>query len=100
MTTIASALARLGTAWTLVVVTLAGLARAHRNRRDVTPLLDLGDRELRDIGLTRDDLRYALRQKLARDPSVVLMIRAVDRRSVSRIVAARRLAARLVKEAA
>jgi uncharacterized protein YjiS (DUF1127 family) len=88
MTLALSPAARFAAAWTQVLGSTVAVARALLNRRAVAPLLELNDRELRDLGLTRDDLRTALRQPLVRDPSVVLMVRAVDRRSLARAAAA------------
>jgi hypothetical protein len=39
-----------------------------RNRRETRALLDMNDSQLADIGLTRDDVRHALRQPLTHDP--------------------------------
>ena len=55
-------------AWTNAVAIVVAFGRAVRNRRRVAPLLELNDRELRDLGLTRDDLRAAMAQPLLRDP--------------------------------
>lgn len=66
--------------------TAAG-SRAIAHRWEVRTLLELDDRALRDIGLARDDVRRALDQPLAKDPSTFLMIRAVDRRSRRRALA-------------
>ncbi len=40
-----------------------------RNRRETRALLYMNDHQLADIGLSRDDVRHALRQPLTRDPS-------------------------------
>ena len=37
-------------------------ARRARSRRELRVAQDLGDHLLRDIGLTRDEIRHALRQ--------------------------------------
>jgi uncharacterized protein YjiS (DUF1127 family) len=47
----------------------ARLNALWRNRRETRALLDMNDSQLADIGLTRDDVRHALRQPLTRDPS-------------------------------
>jgi uncharacterized protein YjiS (DUF1127 family) len=70
-----------------VVLGIAAFVRALTHRREVHQLLDLDDRSLRDIGLTRDDVIGALAQPMAKDPSVVLLVRSVDRRSRLRSVA-------------
>lgn len=48
---------------------LARLNTLWRNRRETRAMLDMNDSQLADIGLTRDDVRHALRQPLTRDPS-------------------------------
>ena len=57
----------------------AGLAHAWRQRRELTRLIDLDDRMLADIGLTRQDLTAALAEPLLVDASESLA--AVARRS-------------------
>jgi uncharacterized protein YjiS (DUF1127 family) len=52
------------------------LCKAFAHRRHVTVLSGLDDRMLRDIGLTRNDVRDAIRQPLWRDPTAVLASRA------------------------
>jgi uncharacterized protein YjiS (DUF1127 family) len=47
----------------------ARLNALWRNRRETRALLDMNDSQLADIGLTRDDVRHALRQPLTHDPS-------------------------------
>lgn len=48
------------------------LTKVLRNRRDLELLAGADDRMLRDIGLTRSDLRSALSVPLWRDPAHVL----------------------------
>jgi uncharacterized protein YjiS (DUF1127 family) len=48
---------------------LARLNTLWRNWRETRAMLDMNDSQLADIGLTRDDVRHALRQPLTRDPS-------------------------------
>jgi uncharacterized protein YjiS (DUF1127 family) len=63
--------------WTLV----KGSAQRIRNRRAVMQLLDWDDHALRDIGLTRADIRLSLGMPLGEDPSMQLMSWAQERRS-------------------
>ena len=58
----------------------ADLAKALRDRREVRRLIELDDRALHDIGLTRTDVEGALSSPLSRFPSAVL-IQAAERRS-------------------
>ena len=53
---------------------LLHLARAARNRRQVTALRELDDHLLRDIGLQRADVLAVLAQPRHRDPSRMLKI--------------------------
>ncbi|NNM72974.1 DUF1127 domain-containing protein [Enterovirga aerilata] len=64
----------------LVLRTIAGFVRALIHRREVRKLLELDERSLRDIGLIRNDVIGALDQPLVKDPSVILLVRSVDRR--------------------
>lgn len=66
---------------------LAGFFRAVANRREVKGLLELDDRELRDIGLMRCDVIGALNEPMARDPSRILVVRRVERRTRDRTLA-------------
>ena len=52
---------------------VASILRAIANRRDITQLTHLDDHALKDIGLTRSDVRGALEVSLFDDPSRVLM---------------------------
>ena len=63
------------------------LQRLH-NRRAVLALLDWDERALKDIGLTRADVRLALGLPLREDPSARLEAWALERRA-SRPAAAR-----------
>lgn len=63
-------------------------AKAIARRRMLAQLDEFDDRMLRDIGLTRSDLRDASAGPLWQDPTSVLVVRSVERR------ASRRLAAR------
>ena len=77
-----------------VVLGMTALVRAITHRREVRTLLELDERSLRDNGLTRNDVIGALHQPLVKDPSVILLVRSVDRRSQlrARAAATRRLA--------
>jgi len=52
------------------------LYKTIKHRRDVSVLADQDDRLLADIGITRDDLRHAIRQPPWHDPTEVLRRRA------------------------
>jgi hypothetical protein len=64
--------------------TVFGCIRAIGNRRDVHLLLEMDERALKDIGLTRHDVLGALANPLLRDPSKILLVRSVERRARSR----------------
>lgn len=67
----------------LLAAALASLrkfAQAVKNRRDAATLAGMDERMLRDIGLTRSDLRDAYAEPLWRDPTDILAARAQDRR--------------------
>lgn len=55
-------------------------ARTYRNRALLQAMAELGDHELKDIGLTRQDLGDAAVAPLGADPSLVLVARAEERR--------------------
>lgn len=59
---------------------IAAAYRAWRNRRAVIGLLDLDDRMLRDIGLTRGDVTAALSGPRLQDPSTRLRALSAERR--------------------
>ncbi|MFT0860493.1 DUF1127 domain-containing protein [Ancylobacter sp. G4_0304] len=71
-----------------------GFARAVYHRHTLSQLGEFDDRMLKDIGLTRSDLRDAASGPLWQDPTAVLVVRAVERR------ASRRNVARAVKQIA
>jgi uncharacterized protein YjiS (DUF1127 family) len=52
------------------------LLSALRNRRAAHRLAEFSDRDLADIGLTRDDVGYGLSQPLSVDPTVEFAHRA------------------------
>jgi uncharacterized protein YjiS (DUF1127 family) len=57
------------------------VAQRIRNRRAVVRLLDLDDHALKDIGLTRCDVRRSLALPLREDPSTELRLVALERRA-------------------
>jgi uncharacterized protein YjiS (DUF1127 family) len=57
-----------------------------KNRHETMRLAGLDDRMLADIGLNRSDLRDAFAELPWRDPSDVLVRRAAERRSSSRLI--------------
>ncbi|MDI4666339.1 DUF1127 domain-containing protein [Xanthobacter autotrophicus] len=70
------------------VVNVAGaIARAAERRRVMVELSGLDDHMLRDIGLTRSDLRDAASGPVLADPTRVLMLRATERRTAARLAA-------------
>lgn len=68
-------------ATTGVLGRVLGLIRALRHRGEVRRLAELDDRTLKDMGLTRVEVMGALAEAITRDPSAVLMVRSVERRS-------------------
>ncbi len=66
---------------------VVSLWTAVLHRRDVVRLLDLDDRQLRDIGLIRNDVLGALAEPITHDPSHVLLDRSTDRMSRVRALA-------------
>lgn len=60
---------------------IARAAGAFNGRRIVADLGRMDDRMLRDIGLSRSDLRDAASASRLEDPTVVLFRRAAERRS-------------------
>ena len=58
-----------------------GIAAAWRRRNDMAVLASFDDVMLKDIGLSRGDLRDAIAQPLWRDPTAVLERRRNERRS-------------------
>ncbi len=57
------------------------VARALKHRHDAQMLAGLDERMLKDIGLTRSDLRDAYAEPIWRDPTAVLVERAGERRT-------------------
>ena len=60
---------------------LISLYKRRQNRQSIVSLSDFNDHQLADIGLTRDDLRHALRGGPFDDHSMDLMRAALRRRS-------------------
>ncbi len=60
-------------------------AKALHRRRILAELGEFDDRMLRDIGLTRGDLRDAVAGPLWQDPTSVLVVRAVEKRAARRL---------------
>ncbi|QFR34597.1 DUF1127 domain-containing protein [Ancylobacter sp. TS-1] len=60
---------------------------AMARRRHLSQLGEFDDRMLRDIGLTRADLRDASSGPLWQDPTAVLVVRSVERRAARRLTA-------------
>ncbi len=67
------------------ISTVNKLARAVEHRRIVSQMLEFDDYLLRDVGLTRSDLRDAASEPIWSDPSHVLVSRAVERRAANRL---------------
>lgn len=64
-----------------VFALLKFVARRWANRRAVRDLLDWDDNALRDIGLTRADVRLALGLPMSEDPSARLTDWVLERRT-------------------
>ena len=80
-TTVGSRVTRIaGAAASLV----ASLWQAHLGRRAANQLLDLDDRMLRDMGVTRGDVRAAMALPVRTDPSRHLFAVAEERRAAMR----------------
>jgi len=54
--------------------------RSWTQRRNLVKLGDFDDRQLADIGITREDLGWALNLPYSHDPSMALQERATRRR--------------------
>jgi uncharacterized protein YjiS (DUF1127 family) len=64
----------------VVAKRVSGVLRAMKHRHDAQMLAGLDERMLKDIGLTRSDLRDAYAEPIWRDPTAVLVERAGERR--------------------
>ena len=59
---------------------LRSALRAWRSRRKLTSLLDLDDHMLADVGVTREDVKWALDLPFSHDPGLELQRRALHQR--------------------
>ena len=55
--------------------------RAWSGRHKLTSLLDLDDHMLADVGVTREDVRWALELPFSHDPALALQQRALRNRA-------------------
>jgi uncharacterized protein YjiS (DUF1127 family) len=56
-------------AWAALTAPLKKFSAALRHRRELEQLARFGDRELRDLAVTRNDIDFALAEPLWRDPA-------------------------------
>ncbi len=75
-----------------VIAMIPAATRGYLNRGPVLQMLEMDDRMLRDIGITRSDITCALAGSPTSDPSTRLRIYAVERRAGNRAQARERLA--------
>lgn len=84
-----TAFASFGVAASAVLLAAAlrviGLVKAVARRRVIADLAEFDDRMLRDIGLSRSDLRDAASAPVWQDPTSVLVVRAVEKRAARRL---------------
>lgn len=71
-----------------VIAGIRAVLRALKNRRNAAMLAERDDRMLKDMGLTRSDLRDAYAEPLWRDPTEILVKRAGERRASRQRMAA------------
>lgn len=69
-----------GAAFRRVVRGFGGVARAFEGRRVLSDLASFDDRMLKDIGLSRSDLRNAAAEPIFRDPTAILAGRVEESR--------------------
>jgi len=67
-----------------VVNPVVCFARAWKNRREMSKLLEWDGRMLADIGVTEGDVRSALAVPADEDPSLRLTLLAIERRAAAR----------------
>ncbi|MFG1429556.1 DUF1127 domain-containing protein [Xanthobacter sp. V2C-8] len=79
-------MAAAGRAAAWAVTGLAAMARTIEHRRVMARLGALEDHMLRDIGITRADVRDAVSAPLGADPTRVLVLRATERRAARRLL--------------
>jgi uncharacterized protein YjiS (DUF1127 family) len=72
------------------IAIIPSVVRGYLNRGPVLEMLDMDDRMLRDIGITRMDITSALAASPLGDPSTRLRIYAVERRAGNRAQARER----------
>lgn len=65
-------------------ITIQSLLMCFQRRNMVNQLLGLDDHMLRDMGLSRSDVVDAASEPIWRDPSRLLKVRAVERRTLER----------------
>ncbi|MFG1402767.1 DUF1127 domain-containing protein [Xanthobacter sediminis] len=82
----AAFVAAAGRAAAWAVTRLAVVARTIESRRVMTDLAALEDHMLKDIGITRADVRDAVSAPLGADPTRVLVLRATERRAARRLL--------------
>ena len=66
--------------------TVATIAERFRHRREVSDMLEMDDRMLKDVGLVRSDVLGALAQPWLDDPSATLRARSIDHRTRRRAI--------------
>ncbi|MFG1478131.1 DUF1127 domain-containing protein [Xanthobacter sp. V4C-4] len=64
---------------------LDAAGRAFERRQVMADLAALDDHMLRDIGITRADIRDAIGAPVGADPTLVLVLRATERRAALRL---------------
>lgn len=66
---------------------LGAVGHMLEQRRIIAELATFDDRMLRDIGITRSDLRDASAVRIPQDPTRMLVLRATERRAAVRLAA-------------
>lgn len=70
--------------WTAIFGSVSQLLAARRSRREIARLAYSDDAQLKDIGLTRSDVDWALMRHWSEDPSDALADRMNRRRTAAR----------------